>query len=117
MKKYILIMFIFVSFLGAECQKVVVLHSAEYVAEQYGKSVKWIYASGKKINVWERPSSLGKGKKVGEMLIGSRAKIVLEQGDDYKIVSPFDKSIGWVNIIQVKTTEYRDSITRKQCNK
>ncbi len=99
------------------CQKVIVLHPAEYIADQYGKSVKWIYASGKKINIWQKPTSRGKGKKVGEMRIGSHARIILERSDDYKIVSPLDKSIGWVNKIQVSRTQYQDSLTHEICKK
>lgn len=99
----------------AECQKVITLHSAQYVAAQYGKSVKWVYASGKKINVWQKPTSQGKGRKVGQMHIGSRAKIISESGGDYKIVSPLDRSVGWVGGVQVSGTEYRDSETREIC--
>ena len=103
--------------LHAECVKVVVLHPAKYIAGQYGKSVKWVYASGKKINVWQRSSAHGKGKKVGEMMVGSRAKILSETANDYKIISPLDKSVGWVNRVQVSRTQYQDSVTREKCIK
>lgn len=104
-------------FAYSECIKVVVLHPAEYVANQYGKSVKWVYASGKKINVWEKQTSQGKGRKVGKMHIGSRAKIITESNDDYKIVSPLDKSVGWISKIQVSRTQYQDSDTNERCVK
>ncbi len=117
MKKILLILIGLSVFSLAECQKVVVLHPIEYVAEQYGKSVKWMYAQDKKINIWQKLSSEGKGRKVGEMRIGSHAKILSEAENDYKIVSPLDKSIGWVSKVQVSRTQYQDSVTREKCTK
>jgi len=115
MKKtiYILLGLTVLSF--AECQKVIELHSAAKLGEAYGKSEKWVYASGKKINLWEKPSHLGKGRKVGEMYPGSRAKIIKEVGNDYKVISPLDKSVGWINKMQVNKTSYQDSQTHKSC--
>ena len=115
MKKIILTLVALSLFAWGKCQEVVVLHSASYVAEQYGKNVKWIYASGKKINLWSKPSMMGKGKKVGEMLVGSRAKIVDKRKDDYKVVSPLDKSMGWIGKVQVNRTQYQDSETNEKC--
>ena len=69
-----------------------------------------------KINLWERASSKGKGKKVGQMLPGSRALILETSTGDYKVKSPLDKSVGWINKIQVKKILYQDTETRKACN-
>ena len=115
MRKTIIILIALTLASYGECVKVAVLYPAEYIAQQYGKSVSWVYASGKKINVWEKASDNGKGRKVGRMLVGSRAKILKETQNDYKIVSPLDKSIGWINKIQVTRTQHQDSKTHKKC--
>lgn len=69
-----------------------------------------------KINLWEKPTHKGKGRIVGKMLPGSRAVIIESSADDFKVKSPLDKSVGWVNKIQVKTTLYQDTETRKPCS-
>lgn len=97
------------------CEKVIVLHSAKRLAQEYGKTEKWIYAAGIMINLWEKPSSQGKGHKVGQMYPGSHANILEETTDDYKVISPLDKSVGWINKIQVSRTQFQDSKTRKEC--
>ncbi len=115
MKKVILILLGLTTVSFSECQKVIELYSAAELGKAYGKSEKWVYASGKKIHLWEKPSHLGKGQKVGEMYPGSRAKILKEVGYDYKVISPLDKSVGWVSKMQVRKTRYQDSQTRKAC--
>ena len=116
MKKYIIIFIALSILIYGECVRVAVLYSADFVAKQYGESVNWLYASGKKINVWEKPTNAGKGKKVGEIIIGSHVKILEEKKNDYKITSPYDKSEGWINKIQVAWTQYQDSETNERCN-
>ncbi len=115
MKKVTILVFGFTLFIYAECIEVVVLHPASYIAQQYGRSVNWVYASGKKINIWENSSEYKKGKKVGELRIGSHAKILIKKENDYKIVSPYDKNIGWINKIQIERTQYQDSKTHEKC--
>lgn len=97
------------------CKEFIVLHSATRLAQEYGESVKWIYATGKKIYLWQKPRHKGKGIKVGEMGVGSHARIVSRSGDDYEVISPLDKSIGWVNEMQVERTQYQDTNTNKKC--
>ena len=77
----------------SDCQKFIELHSASYLAKEYGKSEMWVL-NNVKINLWQKESSKGKGRKVGELLPGSRAKIITEGVNDYKVKSPYDKSIG-----------------------
>ncbi|MEA2047739.1 MAG: hypothetical protein U9O64_04750 [Campylobacterota bacterium] len=97
------------------CKEFIVLHSASRLAQQYGKSVKWIYATGKKIYLWQKPRHKGKGSKVGEMGVGSHARIVSRSGDDYEVISPLDKSTGWVNKMQIASTQYQDINTNIKC--
>jgi len=100
---------------AAKCEKFIVLHSAGKLAEEYGVSEAWIEQTGKMIAVWEKPTPEGKGRKVGEMHPGSHAKMLEEGPEDYKIVSPYDKSVGWVNKNQVAATTYQDTVSREVC--
>ena len=54
-------------------------------------------------------------KKVGEMHAGSRALLLERSGDDFKIKSPKDKSVGWVNSIQIDKTLYQNPKTYEEC--
>jgi hypothetical protein len=37
--------------------------------------------------------------------------------EDYKVISPLDNSIGWVNAVQIKGTSFQHPITREKCEK
>lgn len=89
-----------VAFSG-KCKKHIELHSAAYLSKEYGKNEMWVLNNAK-INLWEKPSHKGKGRKVGQMLPGSRAVILESSADDYKVKSPLDKSVRWINKVQVK---------------
>ncbi|NQU28025.1 MAG: hypothetical protein HQ528_07040 [Candidatus Marinimicrobia bacterium] len=99
---------------AGDCKEHIALHSAAYLANEYGKSEMWVL-SNVKINLWEKPSHLGKGKKVGQMYPGSRALILKTEKEDYQVKSPLDKSVGWVNKIQVSKTLFQDTKTREAC--
>lgn len=96
------------------CQKVVILHPAAKWAKELGRHETSILASYR-INLWSTTTSEGKGRVVGKMIPGSHAKIVNETSEDYKVVSPLDKTIGWINKAQVRGTRYQDSLTREVC--
>ena len=67
-------------------------------------------------NLWEKPSHLGKGLPVGRMKCGATAVIIDKENDDYKILSPYDESIGWINKKQVSFTFYQNPKTQKPCD-
>ena len=70
------------------------------------------------VNLWEKPTHQGKGRKVGEMRCGSRAIILAKDGSDYKVQSPLDKSVGWINEVQL-INEHTKSInwkTKEECD-
>ena len=104
-----------VSYAG-DCKEHIELHSASYVANEYGESEMWVLQNIK-INLWEKNTSQGKGRIVGKLLPGSRALIIQKGSEDYKVQSPYDKSIGWVNEVQVAKTLLQDTETRKPCTK
>lgn len=87
----------------SEYQEFIELHSAAHLAKESGTTEMWVIKN-LKINLWQKESSQGKGRKVGELLPGSRALIISKGKDDYKVESPYDNSIGWINKIQVKRT-------------
>lgn len=99
---------------AGDCKKHIELHSAQYMANEYGQSEMWVL-SNVKINLWEKETPKGKGKKVGSMIPGSRALIIEEGSEDYKVKSPLDKSIGWISKIQINRTLYQDTETRQPC--
>ena len=67
-------------------------------------------------NLWEKPSHLGKGLPIGRMKCGATAIIIDKENDDYKILSPYDESIGWINKKQISFTFYQNPKTQKPCN-
>jgi len=97
-----------------DCVQFIECLSSKEVAREYGQTEQWVVANYR-VNVWEKTTANGKGKKVGEMRSGSRALILRKSFDDYRIQSPLDKSIGWVNQIQVAKTLYQNPRTFKKC--
>lgn len=99
-----------------ECQEFIEVHSVSFWANEIGQSEQYVQANFK-INTWEKESSQGKGGYVGELLPGSRALIIKEAVDDYKVKSPLDNTIGWISKIQVSHTLYQNINTFEPCKK
>jgi len=104
----------FANHMEKDCAEFIVCLSAKRIAKEYGRTEMWALQNYK-VNVWERTSANGKGKRVGEMLCGSRARIIDRSGEDYQILSPLDNSIGWVNKIQIEYTIYQNPNTYEDC--
>lgn len=98
---------------ASPCQKHIEISDAKSWAKELGKSEMWVLANHR-INLWENPA-MPRGNKVGELRVGSRAVIVEELPDSYKVRSPLDRSVGWVSKIQVARTLYQDVNTFKRC--
>ena len=97
-----------------DCAEFIVCLSAKKIAKEYGRTEMWAVANYE-VNVWEKTSANGKGKNVGKMRCNSRALIIDRSGEDYKILSPLDKSIGWVNKVQIENTIYQNPNTYEDC--
>ena len=97
-----------------ECQEFIEVHSASFWANETGWSEQYVQANYK-INTWEKESSQGKGGYVGELLPGSRALIIKEGVDDYKVKSPLDNTVGWISKIQVSRTLFQNIHTYEPC--
>ena len=67
-------------------------------------------------NLWDKPTHLGEGLPVGRMKCGATAIIIDKEIDDYKILSPYDESIGWMNKKQISFTFYQNPKTQKPCD-
>ena len=96
------------------CLEYIECLSVKEVAKEYGRTEDWVSANHK-INIWEKTTENGKGVMVGEMRCGSRALIIDREGEDYKVLSPINKSIGWVNGIHISKTLYQDPKTLEKC--
>ena len=104
----------FANHMEKDCAEFIVCLSAKKIAKEYGRTEMWAVANYE-VNVWEKTSANGKGKNVGKMRCNSRALIIDRSGEDYKILSPLDKSIGWVNKVQIENTIYQNPNTYEDC--
>jgi hypothetical protein len=98
---------------ASDCKRHIELHGGKWWASELGKSETWVVANHR-INLWQNPSPT-KGRKVGEMRVGSRAVIIEEGADDYKVRSPLDGTVGWVGRVQVARALWQDAKTFKPC--
>ena len=98
----------------SNCEPFVILQSIDVWVEETGWSVEKV-VQDVSITVWEFGTD-SRGKKMGEIQVGSHALLLDEKSDYYKVRSLFDNSIGWINKIQAtgirkmnpKTFEYCD---------
>ncbi len=98
----------------SDCVPFVALVSAADLAEELGKSELWVVSSYR-INVWSKTSHNGKGSAVGKIIPGSRARLLDEDEDDYRIKSPLDGSEGWIGQIQVERIVMQNPETNRIC--
>ncbi len=98
------------------CQPQIELHSARRYAAELGRPEAEVLASYR-VNLWEEPSQLGKGRVVGEMVPGSRATILDRTASGFLVRSRLDGSIGWVSAIHVSREVSQDLETGRPCGK
>ena len=97
-----------------DCVEYIECLSAKEVAEEYDKADNWTSANCI-ISIWEKTTENGKGGIVGEIRCGSRTLIIDRKGEDYTVLSPINKSIGWINGIHISKTLYQDPKTLEKC--
>ncbi|HAF75972.1 MAG TPA: hypothetical protein DCG42_01505 [Maribacter sp.] len=83
--------------------------------EKTAKTKNWV-SENWMFNIWDKPTHLGEGLPVGRMKCGATAIIIEKENDDYKILSPYDESIGWINKKQISFTFYQNPKTQKPCD-
>lgn len=96
-----------------DCQRHVEVLDAAAWAKEFGESEAWVLANHR-VNLWAA-SGENRGRKTGELLVGSRAVILDENDDAYRVRSPLDGSTGWVSKIQVARTLQQNVKTREAC--
>jgi len=99
-----------------DCAEFIELHSSKYLSNETGMSEMYLLGNYQ-INLWEKPSSKGKGKMVGKLRVGSRALILDRNGSDYKVLSGLDNSVGWISSVQVSKTLFQHPTKYEKCNK
>ena len=99
-----------------DCAEFIELHSATYLSKETGLSEMYLLGNYH-INLWQKPTSKGKGKTVGKLRVGARALILDRDGSDYKVVSGLDDSIGWVSSIQVSKTLNQHPTKYEKCKR
>ena len=96
------------------CQPHIEVHNAAHWAKELG-TTEAAAQTNHRINLWNRPSGRERAV-VGYLLVGSRAVILDEMPDAYRVQSPADKSDGWLSKIQVARTLKQDVETRRPCD-
>lgn len=96
---------------ASPCQPHIEVYDAEFWAKELGRPVANVQANHR-INLWKTPQ---RTEKVGELLVGSRAVILEQTADAYRVRSPFDQSEGWISAIQVARTLSQNIETREPC--
>jgi hypothetical protein len=95
------------------CQPHIEVHDSAFWAKELGQSELWVQQNHR-ITLWERAGD-DRGKKTGELLAGSRAVILEERSDSFRVRSPLDKSEGWISAIQVARRLRQNVETRESC--
>ena len=100
---------------AAGCVPFVQLAPASDFARDLGRSEEWVVGNYR-INLWSKTSVEGKGRPVGKMVPGSRARILDQQAGDFLVRSPLDGSEGWLSGVQVSREVLQDPRTNQICS-
>lgn len=112
-----LLLFAAASSVASECREFAELTPAAELAKNLGylgKSEADI-VNDFRINLWSKPAIEGKQPQVGQVVPGSRVLIVEKGTDDYKVKSPLDGSVGWIQKEHVKRTAWLGTATLTPC--
>ena len=100
---------------GQDCIEFILSIDRIVSNEEIAKTKNWV-SENWMFNLWDKPTHLGVGLPVGRMKCGATAIIIDKENDDYKILSPYDESIGWINKKQISFTFYQNPKTQKPCD-
>ena len=102
--------------LDTNCVKFVALWDSETIANELGKSKKWVFLNYT-VDVWSVNSfSENKKTKVTQLRASSYAELLGFNGEDYFIKAPMNNKTGWINKIHVKGFALKNKLTKKLCD-
>ena len=96
------------------CVKFVALWSSSEIAEKLGKSKKWVFLNYT-VDVLKNESHTINNKKISKLRASSYAEIIDFTDSDFKVRSPIDNKIGWINKSHVKSVVDKNRKTKKLC--
>ncbi len=100
--------------IDTNCVKHIALWSAQEIADELGKTKKWVFLNYT-VDVWKNETSSEKNSKISKLRASSYAEIIKVTEDDYKVIAPIDKKIGWINKSHVKSVTDKNRITKALC--
>jgi len=102
--------------LDTNCVKFVALWDSETIANELGKSKKWVFLNYT-VDVWNVNSfSENKKTKVTQLRASSYAELLGFNGEDYFIKAPMTNKTGWINKSHVKGFALKNKLTKKLCD-
>ena len=96
------------------CVKFVALWSSSEIAEQLGKSKKWVFLNYT-VDVLKNESHTVNNKNISKLRASSYAEIIDFTDNDFKVKSPIDNKIGWINKSHVKSVVDKNRKTKELC--
>ena len=97
-----------------DCVEYVALWSAGEVAAKIGKDRKWVFLNYT-VDVWKYETSSENNSKISKLRASSYAEIVEVTENDFKVIAPIDKKIGWINKSHVKSITDKNRVTKALC--
>ena len=101
--------------LDTNCVKFVALWDSQTIADEIGKSKKWVFLNYT-VDVWDKSTSNKEKNKITKLRASSYAELLGFNGEDYLIKAPMDNKIGWINKKHVKVFSMKNRVTKKLCN-
>ena len=97
-----------------DCVEFVALWSAADIAQELGKTKKWVFLNYT-VDLWEIPNSEESGVTIGKLRASSYAQLFSRMGEYYLVESPMNGVQGWLNTSHVKSIVKKNPITKAVC--
>jgi len=101
--------------LDTNCVKFVALWDSQTIADELGKSKKWVFLNYT-VDVWNKNTKYNKKSKISKLRASSYAELLDFNGEDYLIKTPKNGKIGWINKKHVKGFALKNRLTKKLCD-
>ena len=97
-----------------DCVEFVALWSAADIAQQIGKTKKWVFLNYT-VDLWETPNDEESGVTIGKLRASSYAQLISKMGEYYLVESPINGAQGWLNTSHVKSILKKNPLTKAVC--